>query len=435
MATALKKDFVRVIGGGLAGSECALFLANHGIKVKLYDPKPKGHSEAQSDPDHYGELVCSNSLKSADPTSAPGLLKGEMAALDSVVMAASKVSRVPSGEDLAVDRNVFSEFITAKIKANENIECISEDVQAIPDDGIITIICTGPLTSSGLSSWLSRSMGKDMLAFYDAAAPLIFKSSLDTSKMFEGSRWNKGEGKYLNCPMTKDQYFNFVKELVNAKRAVTRDFDHFEGCLPLETMAARGPLTLKYGPLKEVGLNCPPDTYAAVQLRQDDAAGSLYGLVGFQTNLRFGEQKRVFGLIPGLENAKYARFGLMHRNTYVNAPAVLNRDLSLKVDPNIMLGGQISGVEGYTESAATGLLAGVYVYMRLTKGKVDCIPLDTMLGSLVNYLVMSSPSHFAPMNATYGIYALPSHHNHEECCKASQDAIREWIVKNDLIGD
>lgn len=420
------KDVVRVIGGGLAGSECALFLAKHGIKVKFFDLKPKELGEAQSDKDHYAELVCSNSLKSANPVSAPGLLKGEMEALGSIVMAAAKVSRVPSGDDLAVDRNVFSAFITDAIKANPNIECVSMNMDSIPDDGILSIVCTGPLTSPGLSEFLSHVMGTGMLSFYDAAAPLVFKSSLDTAKMFEGSRWGKGEGKYLNCPMTKDEYFAFVDALCHGERAVLHDFDHFEGCLPVEVMAKRGPLTLKYGPLKDAGLTCPPGTYAVVQLRQDDVAGSLYGLVGFQTNLKYGEQKRIFSMIPGLANAKYARFGLMHRNTYVNAPSALNRDLSLKAAPYIMLGGQISGVEGYCESAATGLLAGVYAYQKLTKGTVVDIPLCTILGSLVNYLVMSSPKHFAPMNATYGILADGSSKDHAACRKRSDEAMAAW---------
>lgn len=424
-----QKDFVRVIGAGLAGSECALFLASRGIKVKLYDTKPAELGEAQSDKDVYAELVCSNSLKTRDPKSAPGILKAEMRALSSAVMAAAAKAEVPSGQDLAVDRKIFSGDITAKIKANPLIETVCEKVESIPEDGHLSVICTGPLTCGGLAGWLSSVMGEGMLSFFDAAAPLIFASSIDTSKTFEGSRWDKGEGKYLNCPLTKEQYFAFVKELTGAKRALLHDFDHFEGCLPIEVMAARGPLTLRYGPLKPQGLKYPEGTYAVVQLRRDDAAGDLYGLVGFQTNLTYPEQKRVFCSIPGLENACFARFGLMHRNTYVNAPSVLNRDLTLKKRPDIMLGGQLSGVEGYCESAATGLLAGVYAWMKLEKNQVDLIPLNTILGSLVNYLVMSNPRHFAPMNATFGILAVDSVKDHQKCADDSMEAMKEWLTR------
>lgn len=430
MSAEYVEDRVRVIGGGLAGSEAALFLARHGIPVELYDLKPDHLGEAQSERNLYAELVCSNSLKSADPLSAPGLLKTEMRLLGSAVMWAADQTRLPSGQDLAVDRQEFSRLITERIASEKLIRTVSADVATIPDDGRITIVCTGPLTSPALSQHLAERMGAGMLAFYDAAAPLVFLSSIDQSKTFEGSRWNKGEGKYLNCPLTKDEYFAFVRELTGAKRATLHDFDHFEGCLPLEVMASRGPLTLRYGPLKPQGLNCPEGTYAVVQLRQDDAAGKLYGLVGFQTNLTYPEQKRVFSMIPALAQAKFARFGLMHRNTYVCAPAVLNRDLTLKCDPHILLGGQISGVEGYCESAATGLLAGIYAYMLLTKGQVDCIPLNTMLGSLVNYLVMSSPKRFAPMNATYGILVRDSIKDHARCAQESEEATREWQQRN-----
>lgn len=428
----LNKDFVRVIGAGLAGSEASLFLANKGIKVKLYDLKPKALGEAQNDKEHYAELVCSNSLKSDKPDSAPGLLKTEMRALNSVMIQASDVSQVPSGQDLAVDRSLFSSYITKKLKENSNIELVSEDVSSIPEDGRLTILATGPLTSNGLSSWLSQKLGSDLLSFYDAAAPLVLTSSLDTSKMFEGSRWDKGEGKYLNCPMTKDQYFAFVDALVHAERVTLHDFEHFEGCLPIEVMASRGPLTLKYGPLKSSGLKCPSDTYAVVQLRRDDVSGNMYGLVGFQTNLKFGEQKRVFSMISGMEHAKFARFGIMHRNTYINAPKYLNRDLSLKSLPNVMIAGQLSGVEGYCESGSCGLLAGVYAYMRLVKSAIDYIPLNTMLGSLINYLVMSSPLHFTPMNATYGIYVADNIKDHKACQAMAKQAIESWIKKNQL---
>lgn len=422
----IKKDYVRVIGGGLAGSEAALFLASKGIRVRLYDLKPESLSPAQSRKDLYAELVCSNSLKSADPLSAPGILKSEMRVLNSAVIAAAESARVPSGQDLAVDREIFSGQITSRIESEALIERVAEDVSSIPDDGRLTIVCTGPLTSPSLSSFLKEKIGSDMLSFFDAAAPLVFRSSIHTEDTFQGSRWNKGEGNYLNCPLTKEQYFEFVKALTAAERATLRDFEHFEGCLPVEVMAKRGPLTLRYGPLKPQGLDCPEGTYAVVQLRQDDAAGKLYGMVGFQTNLTYPEQKRVFSMIPALRDAKFARFGLMHRNTYVNAPAVLDRDLSLKADHSILLGGQISGVEGYCESAATGLLAGIYAWQRICGREVELIPVNTMLGSLVNYLVMSSPKNFQPMNATFGILMAESIRDHARCAEQSREAMESW---------
>lgn len=422
----IRKDYIRVIGGGLAGSEAALFLASKGIRVRLYDLKPESLSPAQSRKDLYAELVCSNSLKSADPLSAPGILKSEMRALNSAVIAAAESARVPSGQDLAVDREIFSGQITSRIESEPLIEKVAEDVSSIPDDGRLTIVCTGPLTSPSLSSFLREKIGSDMLSFFDAAAPLVFRSSIHTEDTFQGSRWNKGEGNYLNCPLTKEQYFEFVKALTGAERATLRDFEHFEGCLPVEVMAKRGPLTLRYGPLKPQGLDCPDGTYAVVQLRQDDAAGKLYGMVGFQTNLTYPEQKRVFSMIPALRDAKFARFGLMHRNTYVNAPAVLDRNLSLKADHSILLGGQISGVEGYCESAATGLLAGIYAWQRICGREVELIPVNTMLGSLVNYLVMSSPKNFQPMNATFGILMAESIRDHARCAEQSGEAMESW---------
>lgn len=422
---------VRIVGAGLAGCEAALFLARRGVEVALYDLKPSSLTEAHRDRDSYAELVCSNSLKSDDPLSAPGILKAEMEALGSVVMEAGVRARVPSGQDLAVDRSAFSRFISEKVKAEPRIHLLSQDVTSIPDDGEIAILATGPLTSKGLSDFLVATMGRSMLSFYDAAAPLIFHSSLDTSAMVEGSRYGKGEGKYLNIPLSQERYIAFCNALTQAKRIVLHDFEHFEGCLPLEVMAQRGIDTLRHGPLKAVGLPLPEGTYAAVQLRRDDAAGSLYGPVGFQTNLTFSEQKRVFGLLPGLENAKYARFGLMHRNTYVNAPAALNRDLSLKARPDLFVAGQLTGVEGYCESAAMGLLAASYVWMRLKGTGEKPVPANTMIGSLANYLAMSSPERFAPMNATFGILYSP-HGKKDKALlrKEALEALGEWIEKS-----
>ena len=418
---------INIIGGGLAGSEAAYFLASNGIKVTLYDQKPKLGSAFHST--NFGELVCSNSLKSLKHDNACGLLKAEIAQMGSLIMEASQVSSVPSGQDLAVDRNVFSQYITDKIKKNPNIDIVSQVVSSL-DENDINIVCTGPLTDSSLCEYFQKLLGEDMLSFFDAAAPLVELSSLDTSKMYVKSRYDKGSGKYLNIPLSKEEYIKFVNDLISAQRVILHDFEHFEGCLPVEVMAKRGINTLRYGPLKSRGLetdNIKP--YAVVQLRQDNIAGTLYGMVGFQTNLKYGEQKRVFSTLPGMEKAKFARYGLMHLNKYICAPKLLNRDLSLKKSPDTFVAGQFSGVEGYVESAASGLLAAYYVMQRI-KGQVfEPIPIYTMLGSLVNYLVMSSPKNFAPINAIYGILQLPIKQDKITIYNNSMEAIAKWREK------
>lgn len=418
---------INVIGGGLAGSEAAYFLAKSGYEVYLYDQKPELKGAFHSE--NFGELVCSNSLKSNAKDNACGLLKYEIDQLGSLMMEASRDAVIPSGQDLAVDREKFSSFITEKIKSNKNIHIISEEVSFLDEnDNTINVIATGPLTSDGLCSYLKSKYFGELLSFYDAAAPLIFSSSLDKSKMYVKSRYDKGEGKYLNIELNKEEYDSFVNELKNAKRVTLHDDQHFEGCLPVEVMAERGEGTLRFGPLKPRGLEKDEAShpYAVVQLRQDDVAGSLYGLVGFQTNLTYGEQKRVFSLIKGMENAKFARFGLMHQNSFICAPTLLNRDLSLKKNKNIYIVGQFSGVEGYVESAATGLLAGYYIKQRLEGKEFQPIPLNTMLGSLVNYLIMSSPKHFAPMNATYGILQLTSRKDKLTIYEESLKDLKLW---------
>lgn len=418
---------INVIGGGLAGCEAANFLANQGLKVNLYDQKPKlGPAFRSTD---FGELVCSNSLKSLKKDNACGLLKAEITRMDSLIMQAAEVSKVPSGQDLAVDRDVFSKFITDKIKNNPNINVISQTVDKI-DESDINIVCTGPLTDSSLCDFFKKKLGEDTLSFYDAAAPLVELSSLDTSKMYMKSRYDKGSGKYLNIPLTRDEYDNFVEKLISAERVILHDFEHFEGCLPIEVMAKRGINTLRFGPLKSRGLETEDiKPFAVVQLRQDNIAGTLYGLVGFQTNLKFKEQKRVFSSLPGMENAKFARYGLMHSNKYICAPKLLNRDLSLKKIPNTYIAGQFSGVEGYVESAASGLLAAHYAYQKISGSEFTPIPVFTMLGSLINYLVMSSPKHFAPINSIYGILQLPVKKDKITIYNNSMEAIAKWREK------
>jgi methylenetetrahydrofolate--tRNA-(uracil-5-)-methyltransferase len=418
---------INIIGGGLAGSEAAYFLASQGIKVNLYDQKPKlGPAFHSTD---FGELVCSNSLKSIKQDNACGLLKAEISQMGSLIMEAAEVSKVPSGQDLAVDRDVFSKFITDKIKANSNINVISQIVDSLDEDDI-NIVCTGPLTDASLCEYFKVKLGQDTLSFFDAAAPLVELSSLDTSKMYMKSRYDKGMGKYLNIPLTRPQYDNFVKELTSAERIILHDFEHFEGCLPVEVMADRGINTLCFGPLKARGLETEEiKPYAVVQLRQDNIAGTLYGLVGFQTNLKFKEQKRVFSMLPGMENAKFVRYGLMHSNKYICAPKLLNRDLSLKSMPDTFIAGQFSGVEGYVESAASGLLAAHYVLQRITGQKFEPIPLFTMLGSLINYLIMSSAKNFTPINSIYGILQLPTKQDKITVYNNSMEAIKQWREK------
>lgn len=396
---------VKVIGAGLAGVEAAYYLARRGVKVALYDIKPNSFSPAHKS-DGFAELVCSNSLKSNDVYgNAAGLLKEEMRLLGSITMEAAEYSKVPAGGALAVNRDEFSAFITDKLKNHPNIEFISEEITEIPTDGF-TIIATGPLTTERLSTALKKVAGA--LSFYDASAPIIAADSIDTERAFKGDRYGKGDGDHINCPMNKDEYDAFYDALISAERAELHEFEKseiFEGCMPVEVMAARGKDTLRFGPLKPVGLDDPKTgrwAYATLQLRKENKAGTMYNMVGFQTNLKFGEQKRVFSMIPALANAEFLRYGVMHRNTFINSPTAVNIDYSFKEYPNVFVAGQLSGVEGYVESAGSGLLAAIYLERKLKGAKEILISENTVLGALARY-VSTENKDFEPMNANFGI--------------------------------
>ena len=407
---------IKVIGAGLAGCEAAYAAARLGVTVELYEMKPYMHSPAHHS-NNFAELVCSNSLRSNDVTNAVGLLKAELSALGSLVMEAAYATEVPAGSALAVNRDLFSQYITDKIKNHPNITVIEGEVTEIPEDGI-TVIASGPLTSESLADSISKYTGGGELHFFDAAAPIVDFSTVNTDVAFFASRWGKGNpDDYLNCPMTKEQYDLFYNELINAKAAPLKAFDKelqedltvFEGCMPVEVMASRGYDTLRFGPMKPVGLPVPStgeDAFATVQLRRENKEGTMYNIVGFQTHLTFGEQKRVFGLIPGLENADFFRYGVMHRNTYLNSPGFLNPDYSVKMEDRIYFAGQMTGVEGYVESASSGFVAGINAAMKaLGKDKV-IFPKETEIGALAHYVSEGGiSSSFQPMNANFGIIA------------------------------
>lgn len=399
---------VKVIGAGLAGCEAAWQLVKRGIEVELYEMKPKKFSPAHSN-ENFAELVCSNSLKADRIENACGLLKEEMRYFDSLMMEAADISRVPAGGALAVDRDIFAQYITDKLKNHPLVTVINEEVTEINTDEY-TIIATGPLTSDGLALSISKLTGGNELYFYDAAAPIVTEESIDKDKVFKAARYDRGEADYINCPMTKDEYTAFYNELISAETAPLKEFENqkvFEGCMPVEVMAKRGEQTLVFGPLKPVGLVNPKtgkdDSYAVVQLRQDNKEGTLYNLVGFQTNLKWGEQKRVFSMIPGLENAEFVRYGVMHRNTYINSPTLLDKYYRMRKYPKIFFAGQITGVEGYVESASSGILAG-YNMAALLKGS-DMFEPDskTCIGALPLYISNQANTNFQPMNANFGI--------------------------------
>ncbi len=398
---------VNVIGAGLAGSECAWQLARKGIKVKLFEMKPQKFSPAHS-LDTFAELVCSNSLRAAGLENAPGLLKEEMRRFDSLIIKSADLNNVPAGGALAVDREKFSEYISNELSVNENIEIISGEVTKIPE-GDYTVIATGPLTSDAFSDEISKLTGNDYLHFYDAAAPVVTNESIDYLCAYKASRYDKGEACYINCPMNEEEYETFYNELINAECAHLKEFENnkvFEGCMPVEVMASRGKQTLLFGPLKPVGLPDPKtgkEPYAVVQLRQDNSEATLYNMVGFQTHLKFGEQKRVFGLIPALKNAEFVRYGVMHRNTYINSPVLLNNMYQLKNDKRIFFAGQITGVEGYIESAASGLAVGLYISQLIQNGSADILPRETAIGALSHYVSDETIVNFQPMNINFGI--------------------------------
>lgn len=432
---------VNVIGAGLAGCEAAWQLAKRGIEVQLYEMKPKKYSPAHSN-ENFAELVCSNSLKADRIENACGLLKEEMRLFDSVIMEAADISRVPAGGALAVDRDIFSQYITDKIKGHPLITVINGEVTEInPDD--YTIIATGPLTSDGLSPAIASLTGGDELYFYDAAAPIVTAESIDPSKVFKAARYDKGTADYINCPMTKDEYALFYSELIAAETAPVKDFENsrvFEGCMPVEVMAKRGEQTLVFGPLKPVGLINPKtgkdDAYAVVQLRQDNKEGTLYNLVGFQTNLKWGEQKRVFSMIPGLENAEFVRYGVMHRNTYINAPKMLNRYYQMKRFPKIFFAGQITGVEGYVESASSGILAG-YNMAKMIQNEAMFEPSQkTCIGALPLYISNGAVTSFQPMNANFGIIEGLGEKIRNKAERYNKIALRALdIIKEQLKGE
>ncbi|MBR4110741.1 MAG: methylenetetrahydrofolate--tRNA-(uracil(54)-C(5))-methyltransferase (FADH(2)-oxidizing) TrmFO [Clostridia bacterium] len=390
--------YINVIGGGLAGCEAAHQIAKRGIKVKLYEMKPIKYSPAHSN-ENLAEIVCSNSFKSASITNACGLLKEELRRLDSLLIRCADKTKVPAGQALAVDREEFAKMVTEEIKSNENIEVINEEVTKLPEG--ITIIATGPLTSEGLLDEISKITG-EKLFFYDAAAPIVTKESVDMEKAFTADRYGKGDSDYINCPMTKEEYEAFYNELINAEVVNKHEFEKgnlFEGCMPIEEMARRGSQTLTYGPLKPVGFD--KKYYAVVQLRQDNKEGTLYNLVGFQTNLKFGEQKRVFSMIPALANADFVRYGVMHKNTYINSSELLDETFNLK-DTDIFFAGQISGVEGYVESIASGMVAALNAVSKLNKTEKITFSEQTIIGALSKYI--STPNKdFQPMNANFGL--------------------------------
>lgn len=458
-------DFITVIGGGLAGCEAAYQIAKKGIKVKLYEMKPVKFSPAHSNKD-LAEIVCSNSFKSNLLTNACGLLKEELRMLDSLLIKVADKTSVPAGQALAVDREKFSDMVTKEIESNPNIEIIHEEVSEIEElakDGIV-IIATGPLTSDSLSKSIIKLTGSNKLSFFDAAAPIVEKDSIDMSIAFYGDRYKQERQKnedieewkervkdiekdYINLPMNKEEYETFVSELVNAEVVNLHEFekkDLFEGCMPVEIMAKRGIDTLRFGPLKPVGFTDPRTgfrPYAVIQLRQDNSEGTLYNIVGFQTNLKFGEQKRVFSLIPGLIEANFVKYGVMHRNTYINSPTLLDETYNLNKNKNIYFAGQISGVEGYVESISSGMVAALNAIERFRQSEKEIrFPKETMIGALANYISNNSKNvkNFQPMNANFGI--LPSLENrirdkkekYQKLSDISINMLHEFLARQDL---
>ena len=404
---------VTIIGAGLAGSEAAWQLAKRGVEVDLYEMRPQKLTPAH-ETGNFAELVCTNSMRSNQLSNAVGLLKEEMRQLDSLVMKAADENAVPAGGALAVDRDKFSKQITQTLKSLDNVTVHDEEITQIPKDGI-TIIATGPLTSEDLANQIQDFCGTNSLHFFDAAAPIVDADSIDYDIVYKKSRYDKGEAAYLNCPMTKEEFLNFYKNLISAETAELHGFEDnnvFEGCMPIEVMAGRGEKTMLFGPLKPVGLEDPKTgktPYAVVQLRQDNAAASMYNIVGFQTHLKYGEQKRVFSMIPGLENAKFVRYGKMHRNTYIASPEVLNPTYESKKQAGLFFAGQMTGVEGYVESAGSGLVAGINAARIALGESTVTFPKTTALGSMAHYITSTSAKHFQPMNASYALIPKLDH--------------------------
>ncbi|QLG41406.1 FADH(2)-oxidizing methylenetetrahydrofolate--tRNA-(uracil(54)-C(5))-methyltransferase TrmFO [Paenibacillus sp. FSL W7-1088] len=398
---------VTVIGAGLAGTEAAWQIASRGVRVKLYEMRPVVKTPAHHT-DKFAELVCSNSLRANGLTNAVGVLKEEMRMLNSLVLGAADRHAVPAGGALAVDRDGFSGEITSTLHQHPLIEVVNEELTSLPEDGIV-VVATGPLTSPALSEQIKALMGEEYFYFYDAAAPIIEKDSIDMNKVYLASRYDKGEAAYLNCPMTEEEFDVFYEALITAEVAQLKEFEkeiYFEGCMPIEVMMKRGKQTALFGPMKPVGLVNPHTgelPHAVVQLRQDNAAGTLYNLVGFQTHLKWGEQKRVFSLIPGLDNAEFVRYGVMHRNTFINSPKLLRPTYQFKERPNLFFAGQMTGVEGYVESAASGLIAGMNAAKAALGQELVVLPVETTLGSMAQYITTADFKHFQPMNANFGL--------------------------------
>ncbi len=397
---------INVIGAGLAGSEAAWQAAQAGVAVNLYEMRPKKSTEAHHT-NNFAELVCTNSLRGNNLTNAVGVLKEEMRRLDSVIITSADKTAVPAGGALAVDRDDFSELVTKRVKEHPLVTVIEEEITEIPEG--ITVIARGPLTSEPLSKAIQAFNGSEGFYFYDAAAPIVDKSTINMDKVYLKSRYDKGEAAYLNCPMNEEEFYAFREALVNAEVAPLKEFEKekfFEGCMPIEVMAGRGPKTMLFGPMKPVGLEDPKTgkrPYAVIQLRQDNAAASLYNIVGFQTHLKWGEQKRVFRMIPGLEEAEFVRYGVMHRNSFMNSPELLQQTYQSKKREDLFFAGQMTGVEGYVESAASGLMAGINA-AKLAKGEAPIImPQETTIGSMAYYITHAEGKHFQPMNANFGL--------------------------------
>ena len=438
---------IRVIGGGLAGPEAALTVARLGLEVELYEMRPVRTTPAHRTSD-FGELVCSNSLKSESENTAPWLLKQEMRRAGSTLLRCADASAVPAGHALAVDRTEFSRLIHAAIKEEARIRVHREEVTSLdPDDGI-TIIASGPLTSPALSAEIGRLTGSEHLAFYDSISPIVDADSIDMGRVYFAARWDKGTADYINCPMSKEEYDRFYDALVSAEQVQEKEWEklnYFEGCLPIEELARRGRDTLRFGPMKPVGLRDPrigKTPWAVVQLRCENLRADSYNLVGFQNHLKYGEQARILRLIPGLENAKFLRYGQIHRNTYINAPKVLSGTLNLREHASIFFAGQISGVEGYTESIATGMLAGIYAAARAAGTGLEPIPRETALGSLVHYITHAEGKRFDPANITFDLLVpleeetrrriRDKKERHRIQCEKSLAALDQWLASSNL---
>lgn len=433
---------VTVLGAGLAGSECAWQLAKRGIKVRLFEMKPEKMTPAHKSP-YFAELVCSNSLRSDELSNAVGLLKAEMRKMGSIIMESADANRVPAGGALAVDREGFARYVTEKLTACDNIELISKEATDFPDGELV--VATGPLTSDALAEKLMELCNDTGLHFYDAVAPIVTLESVDMDNAFFASRYDKGTPDYVNCPMDETEYKAFWKELCGAREAAVHGFDDggvFEGCMPVEVMARRGEDTLRYGPLKPVGLRDPrtgKDNYAVVQLRRDNSDGTIYNMVGFQTHLTWGEQKRVFSMIPALKNAEFVRYGVMHRNTYLNSPKLLDRYYRLKSEPRISFAGQMTGVEGYVESAASGMLVGIETAARLLELPPVDFPQETAIGALGLYISGGSVGDFQPMNINFGIitplgYRVRGKRNKNAEISARSLAVIDELMKKEVFG-